>query len=129
MKLPSPVRSGCHGPAPGASVPFGPNESLLHFREEPPQLATLGLRSASEREQAALKANAGPYHQIVKWCNRGASMHTRDVNGKPIREYDCDEARAEYEKIQKRLAQLDTYLDTGLAEECRRAGCLPGWIR
>ena len=30
---------------------------------------------------------------------------------------------------ERRLAELDAYLEQGLAEECRRAGCLPGWIR
>ena len=43
--------------------------------------------------------------------------------------YKCRDVDNEYEQVKARLAGLRLYLDDGLEEECRRAGCLPGWIR
>ena len=45
------------------------------------------------------------------------------------RSYDCRDVDNEHEQVKARLAGLRLYLDDGLEEECRRAGCLPGWIR
>jgi hypothetical protein len=37
--------------------------------------------------------------------------------------------RRDYASLEKQQEETRAYLDEGLEEECRRAGCLPGWIR
>ncbi len=85
-------------------------------------------KAQAEQERAHLAKNAEPYRQVVTWCNRGASLHARDRHGIP-EDYDCESAREQYAELQRRLDELEAYLGGGLAEECRLAGCLPGWIR
>ena len=41
----------------------------------------------------------------------------------------CDDLRRELAELERERAELRAYLEGGLAEECRRAGCLPGWLR
>jgi hypothetical protein len=41
----------------------------------------------------------------------------------------CEELEAEQQAVRSDEKRLEAYLDEGLEEECRRAGCLPGWIR
>lgn len=66
--------------------------------------------------------------EFVTWCNRGGSVVTRDVSGIK-RNVPCDDIRAEFEQLDAQEGELRAYLQSGLAEECRKAGCLPGWIR
>ena len=66
--------------------------------------------------------------RAVGWCNRGHSLFTEDETG-IRRSYDCKHVHNEYEQAKAQLAGLRLYLEEGLEEECRRAGCLPGWIR
>ena len=44
-------------------------------------------------------------------------------------DYSCDEAHESYERATERRKELKRYLAGGLEDECRRAGCLPGWVR
>lgn len=44
-------------------------------------------------------------------------------------ESNCGAARAQVETEKIRLEEAKTYAEEGLKEECRKAGCLPGWIR
>ena len=85
-------------------------------------------RAEAEREKARVDANVESYRRIVTGCNRGASYSIKEDTGIK-RDFSCEEARSRYEQMQQRKAELDAYLTDGLAEECRRAGCLPGWIR
>ena len=66
--------------------------------------------------------------RAVGWCNRGHSLYIEDDTG-IRRGYDCGKVRKEHEEVRARMAGLRLYLDEGLEEECRCAGCLPGWIR
>lgn len=79
-------------------------------------------------EQAKLAQEVEAYRQIVTGCNRGFTWNVEDETGIK-KDFSCDGARASYAAKQQRLAELDEYLDHGLADECRRAGCLPGWVR
>jgi len=85
-------------------------------------------RTKAEQEKAQVDSNLESYRRIVTGCNRGATYTIKDDTG-IMREFSCDEARGTYERMQQRQAELDGYLTGGLADECRRAGCLPGWIR
>jgi hypothetical protein len=41
----------------------------------------------------------------------------------------CDALRTRADALRRAEQALERYLESGLREECRRAGCLPGWIR
>jgi hypothetical protein len=64
---------------------------------------------------------------FLAMCNRGGSVITRDAAGikRPV---PCKDIRAEYASLADEEARAQAALDE-LPEECRRAGCLPGWIR
>jgi hypothetical protein len=61
-------------------------------------------------------------------CNRHEIQVIGDDRARRLDEI-CTHARDELAKNTERSAELERYLEEGLAEECRAAGCLPGWIR
>jgi Domain of unknown function (DUF4124) len=67
--------------------------------------------------------------QAADHCSRpGRHVVTRDDAG--IKQVvSCSELKRNLEALEQREAAARQYLDTGLPEECRRAGCLPGWLR
>ena len=87
-----------------------------------------GKRQGAERELGELRSHLDEVEGLVAWCNRGGDLFVRDAAGLK-QHYSCDEARSQLERMRQRMAELEFYLEDGLAEECRRAGCLPGWIR
>jgi hypothetical protein len=85
-------------------------------------------RSQAEEELRGLERGEDELQEIVSWCNRGGELVVEDEVGLRDR-YDCTDAREAYERASARLKELRAYLRGGLEDECRRAGCLPGWIR
>jgi len=65
----------------------------------------------------------------VRWCNKGHGVTTQDPRTGIREQVPCKEIDADRTKIERELEEARTYLATGLEEECREAGCLPGWIR
>jgi hypothetical protein len=61
-------------------------------------------------------------------CSHGRNVVSEDADGvrTPLR---CVDLRAELAALEQKADALRTHLDEGLPEECRRAGCLPGWLR
>jgi hypothetical protein len=87
-----------------------------------------GKKLRAETELRDLEGRLEYVRRAVGWCNRGHALYAEDETG--IRSsYDCRKVQNEYEEVKARLAGLRVYLDEGLEEECRRSGCLPGWIR
>jgi hypothetical protein len=88
-------------------------------------------RRKREEGEEALRTIAGrrvELKEVVTWCNRGGSIVARDDAG--IKQnVPCRQIRTEYTALDDEEAKIRAYLERGLAEECRRAGCLPGWIR
>jgi hypothetical protein len=83
------------------------------------------------RAEAALRdaeAELGTLHEVAGWCNRGHMVYAHDEDGLR-RDVDCDEVDARERELRREQKRLQAYLDEGLEEECRRAGCLPGWLR
>ena len=121
QKVPTPsppagraVPAGSRG---GNLAPSGGGEALWR-----------GKKLRAEAELRDLGHRIEYVRQAVKWCNRGHSLYAQDEAG--LRhEYDCDEVDNEFEQLEARQTGLRLYLAEGLEEECRRAGCLPGWIR
>jgi hypothetical protein len=85
-------------------------------------------RTQAQEELRGLQRGEGELREIVSWCNRGGELVVEDEVGLRDR-YDCADAREAYERASARLRELRAYLAGGLEDECRRAGCLPGWIR
>ena len=87
-----------------------------------------GKKLRAEAELRDLEGRLEYVRRAVLWCNRGHALFAEDETG-IRRGYDCRDVQNEYEETKARRAGLRLYLDEGLEEECRRAGCLPGWIR
>lgn len=96
--------------------------------EEAEEATWRARREAAEAELAAISSRVGEFRQLVSWCNRGGNLYLKDRSGLK-RDYSCRDLRGEFEAMNARQAELRAYLQGGLEEECRRAGCLPGWIR
>jgi uncharacterized protein DUF4124 len=67
--------------------------------------------------------------RVADNCNRpGRYVVKRDDAG--IKQMaNCSELKRELVEVETQEAAARDYLASGLAEECRRAGCLPGWVR
>jgi len=85
-------------------------------------------RPEAEAKLAELKDRAKYLHAVIGGCNRGSTWYAKDEAG--LKRYvSCDELKRRGLRIGQELAKLEAYLAGGLEDECRRAGCLPGWIR
>ena len=65
---------------------------------------------------------------VVRSCNRGDNWYRTDASGIK-RRVDCSDLKDSHQAASQRRKELHAYLNGGLEEECRRAGCKPGWIR
>jgi hypothetical protein len=106
--------------APGASV-----------SDEAADAAGVWKRKKLEAEQrlAQLQARRDRMEPIVSHCNRpGRYVTSRDDAG--IQQVaNCSELKRQFDMLENQEAAARDYLTTGLPDECRRAGCLPGWVR
>lgn len=65
---------------------------------------------------------------FVKTCKRGGSVFRMLENGLR-KSVSCHRLRNEVPQLEQQRSALADYLDHGLREECRKSGCLPGWLR
>lgn len=87
-------------------------------------------RRESEAQLARVERALADAAEAVTWCNQGREVYATDPATGLRRELSCERIRAEHERLRAERARLRAYLhEGGLQEECRRAGCLPGWIR
>jgi len=85
-------------------------------------------RGSRESSRTAPNRRAHPPRSVAG-CNRGTEFFTHEGGtGIKVR-VSCDEIRQTYTDNRAKNRELREYLENGLALECRRAGCLPGWIR
>lgn len=70
----------------------------------------------------------GNWKRFVTHCNRGGSLYRTKENGLRTG-LSCDWLRREVPTLENRRDVLQEYLDHGLREDCRKSGCLPGWLR
>ena len=139
--------SACPGPAKHA--PAGRVQTFPREDDPVPAAPGRGAREAHARQIEEDKAQKARWQQkkrskeeelrvleqrhrqlgaFVTACNRGVEIISRDASGMKY-QVPCQRVRKEYEQTRALQEPLREYLDTGLARECRRAGCLPGWIR
>jgi hypothetical protein len=114
-------------PAPPDATPVR-RELRSPDRTSPEALRWRGLRRSKQEELERVASERSGLLGFVAWCNRGGSVFTRDEAGikQSVR---CNELNDRLAALDAREAELRDYLENGLAEDCRRAGCLPGWIR
>lgn len=128
---------------PGASVHV-PQGHVVHThdtaapavsagRHTPADDAALAAPWKEKRRQAEQRLQKvdsllARYHQAAGLCNRGDALYTEDEDG-IRRQYSCDDVKSKESKLSDEKTKLQHYLADGLAEECRKAGCQPGWIR
>jgi hypothetical protein len=109
-----------------ARPPAKPRARAVH--DEAEAGAWRGRRASAEAELAEARARLASLHEIAGWCNRGHEVWATDADG--LRHgVDCDDIDATQKALRREEKRLEAYLEEGLEEECRRAGCLPGWIR
>lgn len=86
------------------------------------------LKADKEEELRQVVAAHASLKGYVSFCNRGNYLFTHDEAGIKT-EVSCHELNQRLASLDTRAAGLRNYLDNELEEECRRAGCLPGWLR
>ena len=113
-------------PAP-ARVPAARRElRAVDEAEEAPAWSAKRRKAQAGLEQA--RARLAMLDRVARWCNRGGEVFAEDADG--LRQnVSCEELEDEQQAARREEKRLEAYLAEGLEEECRRAGCLPGWIR
>ena len=85
-------------------------------------------KAATESELERVAEKRAQFKGFVATCNRrGRVIHYDDAGIK--QEVACNELQQRFAELDAQDAKIRAYLEEGLAEDCRRAGCLPGWIR
>ncbi|HEX2484101.1 MAG TPA: hypothetical protein VHQ66_02300 [Myxococcota bacterium] len=113
---------------PGRADRGAPPAALATDSEDAQAAMWRRKRTQAQEELRGLERGESELREIVSWCNRGGELVVEDEVGLRDR-YDCSDARDAYERASARLRELRAYLAGGLDDECRRAGCLPGWVR
>ena len=85
-------------------------------------------RSEKQQQLGQLDRSLHRAKSMAKGCNRGGEWYSTDESG--IRKHvSCDKVKARHRRLENERAELQEYLRSGIEDECRKAGCLPGWIR
>jgi hypothetical protein len=85
-------------------------------------------RGAARQELQNAERQVERAMSMAKGCNRGGEWFRKDASG--IRKHvPCEEIKSRVGEAEKMRDDLKRYLASGLEDECRRAGCLPGWVR
>jgi hypothetical protein len=127
-----------HGIEPDAAVPpAAPEPSRRERSQRRRRVAEAEAAEAArwkqkrlekEQELEQILARREQMRELVSHCNRGGQAITLDDAGIK-RRLSCSVVREEFDSLDTRESSVRSYLHEGLQEECRRAGCLPGWIR
>lgn len=86
------------------------------------------LKAQKQGELRQVTAEHATLRSYVTFCNDGHTVYARDASGVKER-ISCSQLHARLTELDARATALRHYLENELPEECRRAGCLPGWIR
>lgn len=127
-KAPEPASEAPEAAPPQPAAPQAPARAAAAASEEALAAQWKRKRVDAEAELEKIRANIGEWGKIATWCNRGGSLAIEDEVG-DSQPYDCAQAVEAHAKMTVRLKELEEYLDGGLRDECRKAECLPGWIR
>ena len=116
------------GPA-AASAPLSARPARAHATDDEAEAqAWRAKRRGAESALRQTEAQLETLREVAGWCNRGHEVWAEDRDG--LRHgVDCEEVDAQESAVRREQKRLKAYLAEGLEEECRRAGCLPGWLR
>lgn len=115
-------------------APAAPQPRRARRLSSPGSLDEAAAATWKQKKHAAQSELAHVESQIPRWarlqtnCNRGADTWYTDEAGEK-HTVSCSQIEAARSRAEAERNRLRTYLRDGLEEECRRAGCLPGWIR
>jgi hypothetical protein len=85
-------------------------------------------RPEAEAELRDVEQRVQHMTAVLRACNRGGEWYQTDESG--MRQHvPCSELREKHGELARRREELALYLAEGLEDECRRAGCQPGWVR
>jgi Domain of unknown function (DUF4124) len=87
-----------------------------------------GRKAEAEQRVQSIRAEREYLEKYVSHCSRGDYVTTRDDAG--IKQVvNCSQLKSQHRDLEQQEAAAREYLETGLADDCRKAGCLPGWVR
>jgi hypothetical protein len=133
---PSPPPEAAPPPRLGAAPPAAPAPSPVPewMRRDPEAEAAAAEAMWRRRAQQAARAveeariQVEGVERIYSDC-RGRENYWNWRWGHRGIDSSCQDEGARLESARGRLADAEAYLADGLFEDCRRAGCLPGWVR
>ncbi len=86
-------------------------------------------RAEVKQELQEIEAQIAHIQKAVRWCNDGNLLWVEDDRTGIREDVPCSAIDARKEQLEGEKERVEQYLAEGLEEECRRAGCLPGWLR
>ncbi len=86
-------------------------------------------KGAAEQKLRALEAARDHILAAVRWCNKGHGVTKENPRTGLREDVSCEDVYGERDRLDAEVEAARAYVETGLEEECRRTGCLPGWIR
>jgi hypothetical protein len=114
-------------PDPGTSAPAALSRDP-HAADASEAAQWKQKKRDAEQQVAKLQAQREAMDRFVSHCNRpGRYVKTRDDAG--ISRSSAARSSSASSSSRESGGGRAHYLATGLPEECRRAGCLPGWLR
>jgi hypothetical protein len=84
----------------------------------------------AEQKLARLRQDSGTLEQALAFCEQGGQLRLKDPETGLNEVVPCETVQREATRALQELDELELYLhEGGLEDDCRRSGCLPGWIR
>jgi len=98
--------------------------------DETEALAWRQKKYQAEQKLARLRQDSSTLEQALAFCNEGGQLRLTDPDTGLNEVVPCETVQREASRALEQRDELEVYLhEGGLEDECRRAGCLPGWIR
>jgi hypothetical protein len=76
-----------------------------------------------------VEAQLAHIQKAVRWCNDGNLLWVEDDRTGIRKDVPCSDIDATKDVLEAEKERAERYIAEGLEEECRRSGCLPGWLR
>jgi hypothetical protein len=111
-----------------SSMPARPASQAAN--EEAQALAWRQKKHQAEQKLQRLRADAGTLEQALAYCEEGGQLRLQDPETGLNEVVPCEVVQREAKRALAEKDELEAYLhEGGLEDDCRRSGCLPGWIR
>lgn len=104
------------------------NERRRRASEASMRAEWVAKQREAQRDLEAAEAKRKDLLPYVTVCNRGGTLYVQRSNGMRT-DFSCDDLKRQVAELEGEKQKLHAYLNGGLQAECRKAGCLPGWLR